>query len=121
LGGGLKNQVVQWQIVAQDPDAVAQFYSKAFGWNMRADNALGYRVVESGGERGIDGGIWPAPPGAHTLLQLFIEVEDVDASIARATSLGATVIVPKSVLPDGDALAILRDPVGLTFGLMQPR
>ena len=117
----MSNPVVQWQIVAQDPEAVAQFYGKLFGWKSRTDNALGYRMVESGGERGIDGGIWPSPPGAHTLLQLFVEVEDVDASIASATSLGATVIVPKSVLPDGDALAILRDPAGLTFGLTQKR
>jgi predicted enzyme related to lactoylglutathione lyase len=112
---------MQWQIVAQDPDAVARFYGDLFGWKVRTDNALGYRTVASGGDHGIDGGIWPAPPGAHTLLQLFIEVGDIDASIERASSLGATVIVPKSVLPDGDALAILRDPAGLTFGVMQSK
>lgn len=53
-------------------------------------------------------------------MQLYIEVPDVDASIASAIELGATVIVPKAVLPDGDAMAVLRDPTGVTFGLMSP-
>jgi len=32
-----------------------------------------------------------------------------------------SVIVPKSELPDGDALAIVLDPAGLSFGLYRPR
>jgi hypothetical protein len=36
-------------------------------------------------------------------------------------SLGATIIVPKSVLPDGDTVAILLDPAGLSFGVYRPR
>lgn len=117
----MRNPVVQWQIVAADADGVAQFYSRLFGWKVRTDNALGYRAIETGSDRGINGGIWPSPPGAPSTLQLFIEVSDVDASIERATSLGAIVIVPKSVLPDGDTIAILRDPAGLSFGLLKPR
>jgi hypothetical protein len=39
----------------------------------------------------------------------------------KATSLNATVIVPKSELPDGDALAIVIDPAGLSCGLYRPR
>jgi predicted enzyme related to lactoylglutathione lyase len=33
--------------------------------------------------------------------------------------LGATVIVPPTTLPDGDMMAILLDPAGLTFGVMR--
>jgi predicted enzyme related to lactoylglutathione lyase len=53
-------------------------------------------------------------------VQLFVEVDDIDAFIATATALGASVIVPKSELPDGDALAIVLDPAGLSFGLYRP-
>ena len=113
--------VVQWQIVARDPDKVAKFYSAMFGWNIRSDNALGYRVVSTGSSRGIDGGIWPSPPEGHSLVQLFIEVPDIDAYVAKAVSHGATVLVPKTVLPDGDAMAIVLDPAGLSFGLYSPR
>jgi hypothetical protein len=115
------NPVVQWQIVAKDPDAVARFYSALFGWKVQTDNALGYRVVETGNGRGINGGVWPSPPEGHNLVQLFVEVEDIDAALIKATSLGASVIVPKSELPDGDALAIVLDPAGLSFGMYRPR
>jgi predicted enzyme related to lactoylglutathione lyase len=111
---------VQWQIVAKDPDAVARFYTALFGWKVRTDNALGYRVVDTGSARGINGGIWPAPPEGHNLVQLFVEVADVDVCVAKASSLGATVVVPKTELPDGDALAIVVDPSGLPFGIYRP-
>jgi predicted enzyme related to lactoylglutathione lyase len=115
------NPVVQWQIVAKDPDAVTRFYSALFGWKVNAHNALGYRAVETGNGRGIDGGVWPSPPEGHNLVQLFVEVDDIDAALAKAQTLGATVIVPKSELPDGDALAIVLDPAGLSFGMYRPR
>ena len=111
------NPVMQWQIVARDPDASARFYAALFGWKVQTNNALGYRVVDTGSGRGINGGIWPSPPEGHNLVQLFVEVEDVDAFVAKAASLGATIVVPKTELPDGDALAIAVDPSGLSFGI----
>jgi uncharacterized protein len=112
------NSVVQWQIVAQDADGVARFYGSLFDWKISKHNALGYREVKSANGRGIDGGVWPSPPNGPNMVQLFVEVDDVDATIAKATSLGAKVIVPKSALPDGDVMAILLDPAGLSFGVM---
>ena len=115
------NPVIQWQIVAKEPDAVTRFYSALFGWKVETNNALGYRMVDTKSQRGINGGVWPSPPEGHNLVQLFVEVDDVDTFVEKATSLGATVIVPKSELPDGDALAIVLDPAGLSFGLYRPR
>ena len=83
---------------------------------------MGYRTVDTGSDRGINGGVWPiGPTEGHPLVQLFVEVDDIDAFIAKASALGASVIVPKSELPDGDALAIVLDPAGLSFGLYRPR
>jgi uncharacterized protein len=111
------NPVVQWQIVAKDPDAVTKFYAGLFGWKIQTNNALGYRMVDTRSDRGINGGVWPSPPEGHNLVQLFVEVDDLAASLAKAVSLGAKVIVPPSQLPDGDALAIVLDPAGLSFGI----
>jgi predicted enzyme related to lactoylglutathione lyase len=88
---------VQWQIVAKDPDALTRFYASLFGWKVKTNNALGYREVETQSPRGINGGVWPSPPEGHNLVQLFVEVDDVDAYIAKATKLGATVIVPSEL------------------------
>lgn len=114
----MDNPVARWQLITADPDGAASFYRSLFGWRVRTDNALGYRTVESGG---IEGGIWPAPPEAQAFVQLFIEVEDVAATMEKAAALGAEVVVPRSVLPDGDTMAVLRDPGGVTFGVMTSR
>jgi uncharacterized protein len=113
------NAVLHWQIVSKDPQASAKFYGKLFDWKIDSANALGYREVKTGAAAGIDGGIWPCPPEGHGLVQLFMEVEDVAACLLQAQALGARVIVPESDLPDGDTMAILLDPTGLTFGIYQ--
>jgi predicted enzyme related to lactoylglutathione lyase len=113
--------VIQWQIVTPEPDAVAEFYGALFSWDIKANNQLGYRMVDTESDRGIPGGIWPAPPTAPTFVQLFVEVDDVVATIARTAELGGTVLIPLQRLPDGDEMAILRDPQGLTFGVMTSR
>jgi predicted enzyme related to lactoylglutathione lyase len=111
--------VTQWQILSKDPEACASFYSQLFGWHVNSDNPLGYRRVDTGSDRGIGGGIWPAPPQAPSFVQLFVEVEDIAGEVERAKALGASVLIPPQRLPEGDQLAILRDPEGMSFGLMQ--
>jgi uncharacterized protein len=109
--------VFHWQIVSKNPEATARFYSKLFEWRVDTANALGYREVQTGHAQGINGGIWPSSPDGHSLVQLFMEVDDVAAHMHRAEALGAKVIVPPSTLPDGDVMAILLDPTGLAFGI----
>jgi predicted enzyme related to lactoylglutathione lyase len=112
--------VVQWQIVTRDPQRATDFYSSLFGWSVDGNNALGYRRIDTGSSQGIGGAVWPRGDEGHDLVQLFIEVDDVDASAARAVALGGRVLVPKQELPDGDALALILDPGGLSFGLYAP-
>ena len=115
----MPDPVVRWQILSAAPDQSVAFYQKLFAWKVSSANALGYRELRSGHEAGIDGGVWPAPPGVKSFVQLFVEVPDLDACIANATGLGAQVLIPKSVLPDGDAMAVLLDPTGLSFAVCQ--
>jgi predicted enzyme related to lactoylglutathione lyase len=117
----MPNPVVRWQIVSRQPDRVADFYAAAFGWSVDRANALGYRQLTSGESSGVDGGVWPRGEEGHDLVQLFIEVDDVAAAVARASGLGARVLVPPSRLPDGDEMALLVDPTGLSFGLLGRR
>ena len=114
----MPNPVVRWQIISPEPERTSAFYQKLFAWRLSQANALGYRELSSGSAKGADGGVWPAPPGQAGFVQLFV---DVDETIARATQLGATVVIPKSVLPDGDTMAVLVDPAGISFGICRLR
>ncbi len=114
--------VMQWQILARDPDALTAFYGKLFGWRVTTDNAMGYRTVDTESERGINGGVWPiGPTEGHPLVQLFVEVDDVAAYVAKVEQFGGQILIPPQTLPDGDQLAIVLDTEGLSLGLMQRR
>jgi len=111
--------VVEWQILAKDPDKTAAFYTRLFGWRVDANNPLNYRRVLTNAGRGIDGGIWPSPPQGHAFVQLFVEVDDVSAYVKRGQDLGARVIIPPQQLPGGDEMAVMADTEGLPFALVR--
>jgi predicted enzyme related to lactoylglutathione lyase len=113
--------VVQWQIVSKEPDKHAKFYAAVFGWKIDANNPLGYRMVDTGSQRGISGGFWPAPPEANSFVQLFVEVGDISATIDKVIKYGGSILIPPQTLPQGEQMAILRDPMGVTFGVMRTK
>ncbi len=94
----MANPVIQFQILSKAPEETERFYSSMFGWNVGDATAMGYRAIVTRTADGIQGGIW-----------------------ATAEALSATVLVPATALPDGDDIAILADPTGLSFGLMRAR
>jgi hypothetical protein len=113
----MQNPVTQFQILSKSPDETARFYRELFGWTVNADNPLGYRQIQTGSGEGIQGGIWPAPPQAPTFVQLFVTVDDVAAAVAKAEGLGARILIPPTALPEGDEMAVLHDPQGMSFGV----
>jgi predicted enzyme related to lactoylglutathione lyase len=50
-------------------------------------------------------------------VQLFIEVDDVAKYAGEATRLGARVLIPPTPLPEGESMAVLLDPQGMSFGI----
>ena len=113
----MPNPVMQFQIISKTPEETASFYSQLFGWTIDANNPMGYRQINTGSPKGIQGGIWPAPPQAPNFVQLFIAVEDVKASVKQAEALGAKLLIPPTMLPEGDEMAVLHDPQGMSFAV----
>ena len=113
------NPVTQFQILSKSPEATARFYGELFGWKIDADNPLGYRRISTGSTGGIEGGIWPAPPQAPNLVQLFITVPEIAAALRKAEGLGARILIPATVLPEGETMAVLQDPQGMSFAIWQ--
>ena len=115
----MSNPVMQFQILSNAPDASAEFSRSLFGWTVNADNPLGYREIRTGSSQGIQGGIWPAPSQAAGFVQLFVEVDDVKSCVRRAEEMGAKLVIPPTTLPAGGELAVLHDPLGISFGVMK--
>ena len=77
-------------------------------------------------ERGINGGLLsrqcgtPAEMSPMNAFVCTVDTADLDASLAKATSLGAVIAVPKMPIPGVGWLAYAKDPEGNIFGMMQP-
>ena len=56
-----------------------------------------------------------------TVLTIYIQVDDLQASLEKAESLGGQTLVPPRPIPSGmGAFAMFLDPSGNCIGLYQP-
>lgn len=122
------SRIVHFEIHVADPKAAIAFYSALLGWNFKQWGAMEYWVIEtgSGAEPGINGGLMqrrtPAPTDGQPVNAFLCtaQVKDLDAHVAKAQQLGASLAVAKMPIPTVGWLAYIKDPSGNIMGLMQP-
>ena len=104
----------------REVDAAAAFYAELLGWDVpEADEEMGgYRVATLDGK--AVAGLSPMQetpgPGFWTT---YVNVDDADATCARASEAGGAVLMPAMDVMDLGRMAILTDPAGAAFGLWQ--
>jgi uncharacterized protein len=121
--------VVHFEIPADDPDKLSNFYSQLFGWKIQKTDMGGmpYHVVETvpmdekgmpTEAGGIGGGIAKrmSPDQRPTN---YVEVESVDQYVEKAKKLGAKEAMGKMPVPGMGYFAILMDPEGNSFGVWE--
>src|SRR5262245_63102176 len=95
--------VVHFEVMGKDGERLRSYYADLFGWEIDADNPLGYGVVTREGNvnadgEGIGGGVGGSPPGYEGHLTFYVQVPDVEDALARAEGrVGARVIGPAAV------------------------
>ena len=115
----MAHPVVHFEIAGKDGKKLQEFYGKLFDWKIEVDPAMNYGMVDTGGEGGINGGIFQAPPEAPAYLTFYIQVDDLQAYLDKAISLGGSVMVPPTPIPNMGAFAMFHDPEGNLVGLFK--
>ena len=113
---------VHFELPAADPERAARFYTDVFGWTIEKwDGPAEYWLVTTGeeGEPGINGGIM-RPQDPEQTTTNTVGVDDLDATVERATAAGATLVAPRMPIPGMGWLAYLTDTEGNAFGVMEP-
>jgi predicted enzyme related to lactoylglutathione lyase len=115
-----EHRVVHFEIAGDDPARLTKFYADFLNWKIEKVPSPGfeYWVCKTGTGPGIDGGIMKRMHPQHTITN-YIDVENVDAMVTKAQSLGATLMKPKSPVTNMGWFAILQDPQGNPLGLWQ--
>ena len=117
------NPVVHFEISGRDGEALNEFYSTLFGWNIN-DNTHGIYSVDPESENGVDGHIFTTTDDTCSSngVTIYIEVEDLHASLEKAESLGGQTLVPPRAIPSGmGSFAMFLDPSGNCIGLYAPK
>ena len=78
-------------------------------------------MVRTGGKRGIDGGIFQAGNDDPGILTIYVEVDDVRATIDKANRLGAKSIGQLITDAGVGSFAHVSDPDGRMVGVMQEK
>jgi predicted enzyme related to lactoylglutathione lyase len=125
------NTVSHFEIYAENPDALEKFYTQLFDWDVQHMPMPGmdYRVVKSvdtGADNkpttvgAINGGIAKRPEGYGVNGSVnYIMVDSIEASVAKATKLGAKLTKDKTALPGMGWFAMFMDPEGNHFAIFQ--
>jgi uncharacterized protein len=122
LGAQLVNEpgAFTWsELSSSDAAKSKAFYSAVFGWGWGGADEYPEAQVSGRSMAGImpRGPDLPAEVPDNWLV--YFGTADLDADVAKATSLGATVIAGPAEIPGTGRFAVLTDPQAATFALFQ--
>ena len=115
--------------MAEDPEALKKFYSELFDWNivkMPMGDGMDYYLLNTVPtddqgmtlEPGVNGGMMKRMAPGQTPIN-YIGVESVADYVAKAKSLGATILIDKTPVPGMGWFAQMVDPQGNPFALFE--
>jgi len=112
------------ELTTRDPKAAEAFYTQMFGWTAKHSAAaavMDYTEFSVNGKPGVGMMAMPdgMPANVPSYWMPYFMVSDLDASLAKAQTLGANVMVGPNAIPDGARFAILQDPQKAVFALYQ--
>lgn len=122
LGPGGTGGTVPWnELITTDLATSVAFHCELFGWSVdqAVVDAGGYVIARRGDVAAAGIFSFPSAPPVSAWITYF-DTSDIHDSVARAESLGGTVLHPVTDVPSVGLTAWVNDPEGATFGLMQP-
>jgi predicted enzyme related to lactoylglutathione lyase len=117
----MPNSVTHFEIYAEEPAELADFYRDLFGWKIDKAPGVDYFMVQTGtgDTKGIRGGLTHRPIPEPRSWVHYVSVESLDETVQRITELGGKVVRAKSAVPKTAWYAVVEDPQGNIFAVWQ--
>lgn len=120
--------VIHFEVIGKDGDKLRSYFSELFGWEF--SDPLGptnYAVVQVDPENtgvdgdGIPGGVGTAPEGYDGHVTFYVAVDDVEAALVKAESLGGSRMMGPDMIPEVNIeIGLFTDPEGHVIGVVKP-
>ena len=115
----MKHGAFGWfELMTNDIEGAKSFYSRLLGWKTydMPMEKVNYTVIKANDEDVA--GIMTMPPDVSDMPPtwgLYITVDDVDATAAKAKDLGGQVVVEPQDIPQVGRFCVIKDPQGAWF------
>lgn len=119
-----------FDIPADNVGRAKHFYSSLFGWKINLGKttpdqekiaAMQYHAVLTGeakeGTMNM-GGLYKRQ--RNETIKNYVEVEDIDAVLAKVERLGGRIMMPKEMIPGVGLVAMIQDTEGNGIGVWKP-
>ncbi|MEM0979858.1 MAG: VOC family protein [Cyanobacteria bacterium P01_H01_bin.58] len=114
-------------LATTDAESAKKFYGELFNWtatDVPAGEAGTYTMLEKDGKNvcalyQMSEAMQQQTP--HPYWLSYVSVQDVDASTAKAKTLGGQVLQPPCDVMESGRMSLLQDPTGAVFALWQPQ
>jgi uncharacterized protein len=119
----MRGNFVWHELMTTDTQSASSFYPRVTGWKTRAwERDSSYTLFE--GATGPMGGLMKLPEdatsmGAPPSWLPYLGTQDAAGTIAHAQRLGGRVLKDVQDMPDVGKFAVLADPQGATFAVLQ--
>lgn len=116
---------IWYELLTTDAACAKAFYDDVIGWNIepQPSGPMDYRMIAA--PDGLVGGLMPLTDemqagGARPTWLTYLNVADVDASVAAIVDDGGQVMLPAFDIPGTGRAAMVADPQGAPFYIMAP-
>ena len=125
--GPAQGGYIWYELMTPDAAAAKAFYDAVIGWSIDVEQVapeVDYRMIKRS-DGGNAGGVMTLTDemrshGARPLWLGYLHVDDVDAAVDAITSDGGQALMPPWDQPGVGRLAMVTDPQGAPFYLMDP-
>ena len=107
--------------MVSDVAKAKEFYKKVFNWTYEDwSGPMPYTMIKPDKEPG--GGIMKKPDEApHFGLSVYFQVDDIDATLAKAKEAGGKVMIERQPIPDMGSWAMFMDPDGIPISIYEAK
>ena len=112
-----------FELATSDQNGAKKFYGELFGWTA-SDSPMGpdafYTMFQLRGKN-VGAAYKNDQPGVPPYWGTYVAVAKVEESMAKAQSLGGSVVFGPVDVGEHGRLAVIKDPTGAMFNLWQPK
>ncbi len=110
-------------LITQDPVADSDFYKAVFGYSVvklpDSPGEMHLLLASEGYARASTNSMPEGHPNMHPHWLAFVRVDSLTRAVAKVASLGGRILVEPRVDRHGGLIAVVADPLGAPFGLME--